>query len=384
MPIFRYMSDEIKAIDQTTFSELKIKERSDLQRLLRDQIEIVAPGTIVIAEEFRDWDESNRRIDLLAIDRDANVVVIELKRTEDGGHMELQAIRYAAMVSNLTFKQAVDIFTRYLADRKDSRNAEETLLEFLRWPEPLEDEFCKECRIVLISAEFSKELTTSVLWLYSRGIDVTCVRIKPYGTIDEVFLDVQQVIPLPEAEDYQIKVREKKQAEINSRKAKISEPWNEKDFYVSLGEWKGANWEDCCTYGFVTGSGGSWYTRTLDHLFVGARVFVNIPKCGFVGVGRVKETNQTVDQFMVKYNDGTRPILEVPLVATEMGKNIGDRDQCSNLVRVEWLKSVPREEAFWEKGLFASQHTACKLRSAHTIARVCEKFGIAQELGDAN
>jgi len=30
-------------------------------------------------------------------------VAIELKRTEDGGHMELQSTRYAAMVSTMTF-----------------------------------------------------------------------------------------------------------------------------------------------------------------------------------------------------------------------------------------------------------------------------------------
>jgi hypothetical protein len=58
----------------------------------------------VIAEEFSEWEDSRRRIDLLGGDRDGNLVVIELKRTEDGGHMELQAIRYAAMVSALTME----------------------------------------------------------------------------------------------------------------------------------------------------------------------------------------------------------------------------------------------------------------------------------------
>jgi hypothetical protein len=32
---------------------------------------------------------------------------MELKRTEDGGHMELQVIRYAAMVSKMTFDKVV-------------------------------------------------------------------------------------------------------------------------------------------------------------------------------------------------------------------------------------------------------------------------------------
>jgi hypothetical protein len=36
-----------------------------------------------------------------------SLVVVELKRTDDGGHMELQAVRYAAMVSSMTFDQLV-------------------------------------------------------------------------------------------------------------------------------------------------------------------------------------------------------------------------------------------------------------------------------------
>jgi len=46
---------------------------------------------LVIAEEFDGWDKSRRRIDLLGGDKDANLVVYELKRMEDGGHMDLHA-----------------------------------------------------------------------------------------------------------------------------------------------------------------------------------------------------------------------------------------------------------------------------------------------------
>src|SRR3546814_14859597 len=80
---------------------MQLQERRDLQRLLRENVAVIAPDTLVIAEEYGEWDDSRRRIDLLGIDRDANLVVIELKRTEDGGHMDLQAIRYAAMVSTM-------------------------------------------------------------------------------------------------------------------------------------------------------------------------------------------------------------------------------------------------------------------------------------------
>ena len=108
MPIYELSDTGIKRLQKTTFADRGIRERQDIQRLLRNQIEIISDQTMVIAEEFGDWDVSRRRIDLLCIDKEANLVVIELKRTEDGGHMELQAIRYSAMISTMTFDQVVE------------------------------------------------------------------------------------------------------------------------------------------------------------------------------------------------------------------------------------------------------------------------------------
>ena len=213
-------SDSIEPVAAATFSQLQLTERGDLQRLLRDRIEIIAKDILVIAEEFCDWDDSRRRIDLLAIDKQANIVVIELKRTEDGGHMELQAVRYAAMVSTLTLEQAVRAFGRYLKSRNDPRNPLTVILDFLGWDEEIPDDgFGQEVRIVLASAEFSKELTTTVLWLREQNIDIRCVRIQPYGDRDNVLLDVQQVVPLPEAEDYQIRIQRKTSERREARKS---------------------------------------------------------------------------------------------------------------------------------------------------------------------
>lgn len=218
MPIFSLNDDSITPIPRTPFSELGVSERGDLQRLLRDTVHVIAEDTLVISEEFGDWDGSRRRIDLLAIDKDANIVVIELKRTEDGGHMELQAVRYAAMVSTMTFEQAVTAFTAYLKKREDERDARDTILEFLEWDEPRED-FGAAVRIVLASAEFAPELTTAVLWLNDQGLDISCVRITPHGEPGKILLEVQQVVPLPEAADYSIRVREKQHHERAARRS---------------------------------------------------------------------------------------------------------------------------------------------------------------------
>lgn len=211
MPIFEITSKAIRKLSETSFSAASIRERGDLQRLLRLQIDVISPDTLIIAEEFGEWDDAKRRIDLLGIDQDANLVVIELKRTNDGGHMELQAIRYAAMVSAMTFDKAVEIFDGYLKRIGKQEDARTTILEFLKWDAPDEDVFAQDVRIVLASAEFSKELTTAVIWLNDHGLDIKCVRMQPYEDNGRLLVDVQQVIPLPEAAAYQVQIREKEQ-----------------------------------------------------------------------------------------------------------------------------------------------------------------------------
>ena len=102
MTLYELRQSELKPIANTTFAEEQFSERGDLQRLLRDQPEVLEQGLFVVAEEFGNWADSRRRIDLLCVDTESRLVVVELKRTDDGGHAELQAIRYAAMVANMT------------------------------------------------------------------------------------------------------------------------------------------------------------------------------------------------------------------------------------------------------------------------------------------
>jgi hypothetical protein len=218
MALFEITPDSLVEVSQASFADLKIKERDDLQRLLRTQIDALGDDLYVLAEEFGDWDESNRRIDLLALDKEANLVVIELKRTKDGGHMELQAIRYASMVSTMTLERAVEIHAAFLEKiGQPGAEAEDRILQFLDWESKDDGSFAEDVRIILVSEDFGKELTTAVLWLRDREIDIRCLRLRPYKHDDKTFIDVQQIIPLPEAVEYQVQVREKEQQERRSK-----------------------------------------------------------------------------------------------------------------------------------------------------------------------
>ncbi len=219
MAIYSFNNNSLQKVKTTTFNSEGILERQHLQAAIKQKIEVIAPNCIVISEEFSEWSGSQRRIDLLAIDKEGNLVVIELKRTETGEHMELQALRYAAMVSTLTFSRATEIYQKYLISSGSEESAENNLIEFLGWEEPQEDDFGLDVRIILVSANFSKGLTTSVMWLNERNLDIRCVRLIPYKHQEQILVDVQQIIPLPEVESYQVKIKQQSEERREARKS---------------------------------------------------------------------------------------------------------------------------------------------------------------------
>lgn len=209
MALYKFGSGELRRVEQRTMTDLKIRERGDLQPLLRHQIDVVSPGTLVISEEFSGWVGSLRRIDLLGIDPDGTLVVFELKRTEDGGHMDLQGIRYAAMASLLSFKEVVGVYAAHLAKHQQGEDAESLLRAHLETDS--DADVAAKIRIVLVSGDFGPEITTTVLWLRRFELDIRCVRLVPYEDGGTVYLDAQQIIPIPEAADYLLKLREKEE-----------------------------------------------------------------------------------------------------------------------------------------------------------------------------
>ena len=209
MALYEISGERLTPISQKTFTELGLLERANIQRVVRTHIAAITPGvkTMVLAEEFGDWVGANRRIDLLCLDENARLVVVELKR-DDGAHMELQALRYAAMISTMRFDQAVEAHRKYLLATGSTEDPEQAIREFLdREDGPVA--LSETVRIVLASSEFPQELTTAVLWLNKQGLDIRCVQMRPHAIDNRILLDIHQVIPLPEAEQYQVAVREK-------------------------------------------------------------------------------------------------------------------------------------------------------------------------------
>ena len=96
-----------------------------------------------------------------------------------------------------------------------ARDAVTNLIEFLD-VEDLDDTVLNagnEQRLILVAANFRKEVTATVLWLIGHGVRAQCFRVLPYSLGEEVLIDLQQIIPVPEAADYMIGMAAKESEE---------------------------------------------------------------------------------------------------------------------------------------------------------------------------
>lgn len=190
----------------SSFGDLGIMERFDIQEWIETTPDILGEELLVIAKELAL--PSGIRLDLLAVDKEANLVVVELKRGGSGRDVEWQAIKYASYCSNFLPDEIFNYYAQYCQASDDE--AQLAIEEFI--DEEL-DKLNQGQRIILVAQEYHSDVASAVLWLRDYGIEIKCVRLRPYVDDDgDLFITPDVIIPLPEASDY-IERREAKQKE---------------------------------------------------------------------------------------------------------------------------------------------------------------------------
>jgi len=296
------------------------------------------------------------RIDLLAIAPDASLVLIELKRNRTPREIVAQALDYASWVDQLTTEKIAQIYQRFsgggnlgAAFRKHfgAELDEETLND--------------SHQIILVAAELDDSTERIINYLNARDIAINVLFFQVFQHGPDQLLSRVWLIDPGET-----------QANVatTTRRTRESEPWNG-EYYVSFGG--NRNWSEARKYGFISAGGGNWFSQTLNMLSIGDRVWVNIPGTGYVGVGRVSETVQSVNDFKLKTKEGERLALDVLTSANRLRVNAADPEKAEYFVGVEWLDTLPENEAVKEIGLFGNQNTVCQPTTPswrHTVERL--------------
>jgi hypothetical protein len=306
--------------------------------------------------------EFGKFIDVLALDDEGALHVLELKRDRTPREVVAQVLDYGSWVQGVSHEQVLDIFSAY----RPGVALEQAWSDRFGGSPP--EELNATHQLTVVANEVDPATERIVTYLAGFAVPVNVVFFRYFVDGDRAYL--AQTWLLPEGQG-------------NARGAqalatRTRGPWNGTDWYVSFGEENGSrNWEDASTYGFISAGGGEWFSRTLRKLPAGGRVFVCIPKTGYVGVGTVAGPAQRFDDATVTVDGLTRRLAELPLTGTyrHAAANAGE-DMAEYIVPVAWTATRPRADAVWAKGLFANQNSACKLRSRFTLDHLMDRFGL--------
>ena len=156
----------------------------------------------------------------MALDLEGSLAVIELKLDASRSLADLQAIRYAAFCSTMTMDNLIEMLAEFEAVNKE--DASRKICDFLKVSDL--PELNNRPRIILAAGSIDdQEMTSSVLWLNSFGIDISCVELTPYcmPNSTQVILVPRIIIPIPEAREYLVSVQKKEVSQIERDKDKI-------------------------------------------------------------------------------------------------------------------------------------------------------------------
>ncbi|MGC9457128.1 MAG: hypothetical protein ACP5DC_06350 [Halothiobacillaceae bacterium] len=336
-----------------------------LEEQIMQDVSILNRDWLLIGRQVRT--AFDKLVDLLAIDANGTLIIIELKRNKTPRDVVAQAIDYASWVVTLADFQVIEIYQEF-AERYGLPHPSLGEAFEAKFGVSLDDVALNEShQLVVVATQLDASSERIINYLNEHAqLSINAMFFAAFEDAGNRYLSRAWMIDPDEP------------TVPATRKTK-KEPWNG-EFYVSFGDDR--PWELARQLGFISGGGATWYSKTLSMLSAGDRVWVNIPKTGYVGVGEVIGERCRADQYQFGTDAGPRTLLQ--LASSEDYPHLyrhldGDEDDAEYLVPVRWIHNVPRQEAFAEVGLFGNQNTVCKPTTpkwSHTVTRLQQAWRI--------
>jgi len=331
-----------------------------LEEFLERDPSLLGERLLVIGRQVRT--PYGKFIDLLAIDSEGNLHVLELKRDKTPRDVVAQVLDYGSWVTTLDRDTIIDLATEHLGIPF------ETAFEDV-FGTSAPDELNATLNLVVVATDLDPSSERIVSYLRDFGVPVNVVFFTYLEDDGRRYLARSWLAAGDDAGSGT-------GATARKQKSKRAE-WNGTDWFASFGDEGTRSWDDGHRYGFISAGGGTWYSGSLHNLPVGARVNVHIPKNGYVAIGEVLRPATRFDQAEVLLDGEWVRLADQDLTATYQYGPAGTRDSDDDAeyaVAVRWHIAVPKSDAFWIKGMFANQNSACKLRQEFTLDRLAEHF----------
>ena len=196
--LWRVDGKKLKMVETTTLEDQGIVE-SNLEDWIEQNPEILGEKLFIIGRQVQVADVADR-LDLLALDRSGNAVIIELKRGDVDVPVDFQALRYASYVSRWgyeDFEKQAQAYFEQQGKAGEEFNFISVLEEFFGEEVP---DINQEQRIIIVGRSVRQKLVSVALWLLEHKIDIKVVEITPYRDESGLYLYPRTILPPPSIE----------------------------------------------------------------------------------------------------------------------------------------------------------------------------------------
>ena len=339
----------IDGVEPTRLGEAQMDRESRLQAMLVQDISIANPDWLVIGQEVPT--DYGGRIDILALDSSANLVVLELKRDETPRNIVAQVLDYGSWVSRLTPGRVRGIYQRHCEQQLAARaSLPDAFSEKFRVAMP--DEHA-EHKLVIVAASLDPATERIIDYLSDYGIPINVLFFQMLTDGERQYL-ARTWVRDPDAEP--------------SSTIRRGDGLWDGQYYMSFDEEGGhRRWEDAKRYGFISAGGGDRYTGMLRQLQEDDRVWVNLIGAdgGYVGLARVVDEAVPAREFRVNDGKGQERALVDILKETGETPSMLIPEMEEYVVKVEWIKSVDQEESVWRQGFYYARHVVARPRATN-------------------
>ena len=295
--VFTVTGASAVAATPISLADAGLKERQHLQEWVIAHPRVLGPAVKIVAFEFGSWtgytgEKEKDRLDVLALDGDGHLIVVELKRDKAPDTVEMQALKYAALVSRFTRDDLDKVHARFLSKQTGADvSAEQAAAELDAWA-AITEESLRLPSVVLMASDFPQTVTATVVFLHQQlSLDVRLLAFQAYRTANDVLVTVSQHYPPPGIEEFVLspeineaqKAKSTKQnkqrevttvarlieADILSLGERLEFRAPSTDLQVQVGEWldaepgrRCATWQDDVTAPLLWEADGKPYSPT--------------------------------------------------------------------------------------------------------------------------
>ena len=179
----------------------QIPKEEYLEELLEQDISIISDDLIVIGRQVET--DFGKVIDLLCLNRDGDLVIVELKKGSAPRDVIAQVLEYASWVDDLSYDDVLEIANDYLKEK--GTTLEEVYHKKFGNSPP--DVLNESHEILIVASDLDAQTERVIRYLSQYGIRINAVTLKYFRLGDDEFIVEAMLVPKSEEERRKTKRR---------------------------------------------------------------------------------------------------------------------------------------------------------------------------------